>query len=191
MPCPRLAVLIAGLALILAAPAPAQTPSELAVPSPLKPGDAFGEPVILPERAIVYLAGHSDWESAFDTLVKSYKTLSLSLDKQGIKPNGPPMTIYTETNDIGFGFRAALPVAQAPKQPLEGGVAVGQAPSGKALKFVHRGSYVSMDQTYEAITDYLDDKQLDAKNQFIEEYVSDILTAPPDDLTVNIYVPVK
>jgi effector-binding domain-containing protein len=191
MPCPRLAVLIAGLALTMAAPAPAQTPSELAVPSPLKAGDAFGEPVILPERTIVYLAGHSDWESAFDTLVKSHKALSQALDKQGIKPNGRPMTIYTETDDIGFGFRAALPVAEAPKQPLEDGVAVGQAPSGKALKFVHRGSYVAMDQTYEAITDYLDDKQLDAKNQFIEEYVSDILTAPPDDLTVNIYVPVK
>ena len=101
------------------------------------------------------------------------------------------MSIYTQTDDAGFDFEAALPVAEAPKNPPKGDIAVGQAPSGKALKFVHRGSYDAMDATYEAITNYLDEKQLEAKDAFVEEYVSDPLTTAADKLVINVFVPVK
>ena len=84
-----------------------------------------------------------------------------------------------------------MPVAEAPKNPPKGDIAVGQAPSGKALKFVHRGSYDAMDSTYEAITNYLDDKQLEAKDLFIEEYVSDPMTTDQSKLVVNVLVPIK
>ena len=101
------------------------------------------------------------------------------------------MTIYTETDDAGFSFEAALPIAQAPKDPPKGDIAVGPAPAGKALKFVHRGSYDAMDTTYEAITNYLDDKQLEAKDLFIEEYATDPVKTEPGKLVVNVFVPVK
>ena len=160
-------------------------------PSPLQAGDAFGEEVTLPERTIVYLKGHTNWDAAFETLVDAFKSLNEYLDKQGIKPNGLAMTIYTQTDDTGFSFQAAMPVAQAPKDPPKGDIAVGQAPSGKALKFVHRGSYDAMDSTYEAITNYLDDKRLEAKELFIEEYASDPVKTNADKLVVNVFVPVK
>ena len=48
-----------------------------------------------------------------------------------------------------------------------------------------------MDSTYEAITNYLDDKQLEAKDLFIEEYVSDPVTTDQDKLVVNVLVPMK
>jgi effector-binding domain-containing protein len=48
-----------------------------------------------------------------------------------------------------------------------------------------------MDATYEAITNYLDDKGLDAKDLFIEEYASDPATTVPDKLVINVYVPIK
>jgi effector-binding domain-containing protein len=213
MPCPRLAApLLLALALGFAAgPAAAQNaevpatplpPGEqlpstttpipgLDAPAPLQPGDAFGAQVVLPERTIIYLQGQSNWDSAQDTLVDSFKSLDEYLDKHGIKPNGPAMTIYTQTDDKGFRFRAAVPVAQAPKDAPKGDIAVGQAPSGKALKFVHRGSYDALDSTYEAITDYLDDKGLDAKDVFIEEYASGPLQADSDKLVINVFVPVK
>jgi effector-binding domain-containing protein len=202
MPYPRLAApLIFGLALLLgSAPAPAQAPAtpqaeppvaEPDAPQPLQPGDAFGLPVTLPARTVIYLQGHANWDKAFDTLVDAYKSLDDYLAKQGIQPTGPAMTIYTETDDTGFKFRAARPIAEAPKNPPKGDIAVGQAPAGKALKFVHRGSYDAMDSTYEAITNYLDEKELDAKDMFVEEYVTDILKTSPESLVVNIYVPVK
>ena len=162
-----------------------------ASPSPLQPGDAFGEQVMLPERTIIYLKGHTNWDAAFDTLIDAFKSLNEYLDKQGIKPNGPAMTIYTQTDDTGFSFEAAMPIAAAPANPPKGDIAVGQAPSGKAFKFVHRGSYDAMDSSYEAITNYLDDKGLEAKDLFIEEYASDPGKTDPDQLVINVFVPVK
>jgi effector-binding domain-containing protein len=205
MPCLRLAAPLA-LALALAvSPALAQKPEvphkpdlpgELSppardLPSSLRPGDAFGEQVVLPERKIIYLQGDSKWDSALDTLIDAFKSLEEYLSRHKIKPDGPAMTIYTQTSDTGFSFRAAVPITEAPKDPPKGDIAMGAAPSGKTLKFVHRGSYDSLDASYEAITDYLDDKGIDAKDTFIEEYVSGPLRADTDDLVINVYVPVK
>jgi effector-binding domain-containing protein len=173
-------------------PKPSSPPSSgPASPSPLQPGDAFGEQVTLPERMIVYIKGYSKWDSAFDTLIDAFKSLHEYLDKQDVKASGPALTIYTQTDDAGFSFQAALPITQAPKDAPKGDIAVGPAPSGKALKFVHRGSYDAMDSTYEAITNYLDDKQLEAKDLFIEEYATDPVRTDPNKLVVNVFVPVK
>jgi effector-binding domain-containing protein len=167
------------------APAPGQPKSAE------QPADPFGEEVTLPEKNIIYFSGTGNWDSAFDTIVDAFKTVNAFLAKQGIKPNGAPMTIYTSTDDTSFQFQAAVPVAELPADPPKGDIAAGKSPSGRAFKFVHRGSYDAMDSTYEAITNYLDDKQLEAKDLFIEEYVTDPVTTPEDKLIVNIYVPIK
>ena len=73
-----------------------------------------------PERTIIYLKGYSRWDNAFDTLVDAFKSLHEYLDKQALQPSGPAITIYTQTDDSGFSFQAALPVAQAPKDPPKG-----------------------------------------------------------------------
>ena len=91
----------------------------------------------------------------------------------------------------GFDFQAAIPLTEPPKGKPAGAIKVGQSPEGRALKFVHRGTYDEMNQTYEAITNYLDEKQLEAKDLFIEEYVTDPVTTPEDKLVINIYVPIK
>ena len=175
----------------LAQTQPSQQIPGLSSPSPLQPGDAFGEPVTLQERTIIYLKGHTNWDAAFDTLVESFKSLNEYFDKQGLKADGPAMTVYTQTDDTGFSFQAALPVAQAPADPPKGDIAVGKSPAGKALKFVHRGAYDAMDSTYEAITNHLDEKNLEAKDLFIEEYATNPATTSQDKLVVNVFVPVK
>ncbi|MGH6728090.1 MAG: GyrI-like domain-containing protein [Pseudolabrys sp.] len=187
------APLLLALAFALGAGAASaqKPPPGLGAPAPLQPGDAYGEDVTLPERTIVYLKGHSNWDAAFDTLVDAFKSLKEYMDKQGIRPDGAAMTIYTETDDTGFDFEAAVPIAVAPDNPPKGDIAVGPAPSGRALKFVHRGSYDAMDSTYEAITNYLDDKHLEAKDVFIEQYASDPVKANADNLVVTVFVPIK
>jgi effector-binding domain-containing protein len=168
-------------------------PSRLSAQTPVQTQtiDPFGQEVTLEPKTIVYLAGTATWDSAFDTLVESLKTVYAYLDKAGIKPAGPAMTIYTSTDDAGFQFQAAVPVAEAPTDLPKNKLAAGKSPEGKVLKFVHRGTYDAMDTTYEAITNYLDDKGLDAKDLFIEEYVTDPVKTAEDKLVVNVFVPIK
>jgi effector-binding domain-containing protein len=175
------------------APPPAPPPPQAspATPPSANTGDPFGTEVTLPERTIVFMQGSGTWDTAFETLVDSFKSVYGFLEKQGIKPAGSALTIYTSTDDTGFQYQAAVPIAEAPANPPRGDIEVGKSPAGKMLKFVHRGSYDAMDTTYEAITNYLDTKQLEAQDTFVEEYVTDPVTTPEDKLVVNVYVPVK
>ena len=172
------------------APSPAPAPPPAAT-APNASNDPFGEELTLPERTIVFMKGNGTWDSAFETLVDSFKSVQGFLQQQGIQPAGPAMTIYTSTDDTGFQYQAAVPVAQPPANPPRGDIEVGKSPSGKVLKFVHRGSYDSMDTTYEAITNHLDAKQLEAQDTFFEEYVTDPTTTDEDKLVINVYVPIK
>ena len=181
-----------------ATPAPAATPAPVASPSaaPSPPAaavqaaDPFGEPFTLEPRKVVIMKGTANWDAAFDTLIDSFKALTALLDKQGIKSTGNSMIVYTSTDDTGFTFLAEIPVEQDPKN-LTKDMSIGKSPDGKALKFVHRGSYDNMDNTYEAITNHLDDKKLEAKDTFIEEYITDPLKTAEDKLVINVYVPLK
>jgi len=139
---------------------------------------------------VVITKGSANWDTAFDALLESLKALTSLLEKQGIAPSGNSMIVYTSTDDAGFTYLAEIPVEQEPKN-LTKTMSMGKSPEGKALKFVHRGSYENMDNTYEAITNHLDDKKLEAKDTFIEEYITDPLKTPEDKLVINVYVPLK
>ena len=195
----RFALGVAGFALAttlaLAEPMPASaqtTPPADAPPATIAPsGEPFGEDTTLTAKPIVYLKGTGTWDNAFQTITASFKKLQAYTDKEGLKPDGLQMTIFTSTDDTGFQFQAAVPIAEPPKNPPRGDIALGQSPEGHALKFIHHGTYDDLDNTYEAITNYLDDKRLEAKDMFIEEYVTDPVTADPKKLTVNVYVLLK
>jgi effector-binding domain-containing protein len=174
-----------------APPAPATPPPAAAAPAaPVQTADPFGEETTLTAKTAVVLKGSATWDSAFETLIESFKKISGLLDKQGIKPSGNSMIVYTSTDDNGFTYLAEIPVDQEPKN-LPKDISIGKSPDGKALKFVHRGSYDNMDNTYEAITNHLDDKKLEAKDTFIEEYITDPLKTAEDKLVINVYVPLK
>lgn len=181
-------VLLIGLA-AGAAPSAAQAPA--AQPPAMQNADPFAEEVTLAEKPIVFKKGVAKWDSAFETLVDAFKTVYTFLDREKIKADGPPMTIYTATDDTGFQFEAAVPIAGEPPKTMPKDMGFGGSPTGKALKFVHRGSYDAMDTTYDAITNYLDEKKLDAKDLFIEQYMTDPITTPEDKLVVEVYVPLR
>src|ERR1700721_943600 len=170
-------------------PAAAQTPAPSAT-APVQAADPFGEEISLEGKKVVIAKGTANWDTAFDTLIDSFKALNALLDKQGIKPSGNALIVYTSTDDTGFTYMAEIPVEQEPKN-LAKNMSLGKSPEGKALKFVHRGGHDNMDNTYEAITNHLDDKKLEAKDTFIEEYITDPLKTAEDKLVINVYVPLK
>jgi effector-binding domain-containing protein len=172
------AALVFALA-FLAAPALAQSEAE------------FGVEIELKEKPIVYLAGSGTWDSAYETLVEAFRTVHEYLDRRGLKPDGDAMTIYTGADDSGFDFKAAVPVIGPFENPPKGDIATGLSPGGKAYKFVHRGSYEGMENLYEAISNFFDEKNVQPGDLFIERYVTDPRTTPEDELVIEVIFPVK
>lgn len=174
---------------VVETPAPV-APAPVTPPPAVQAADPFGEEITLAPKQVLAFSGKANWDSAFETLMDAFKQMTALLDKQSIKPSGNPMIVYTSTDDTGFTFLAEIPVDQEPKS-LPKAMSLAKSPEGRALKFVHRGSYDNMDNTYEAITNHLDDKKLEAKDTFIEEYMTDPLKTAEDRLVINVYVPLK
>jgi effector-binding domain-containing protein len=188
------ALLLAAFSFAAAAqtPAPDKAPAPAATqPAPTAPADPFGAEVTLEPKTFIYMKGTATWETAFETLTEAFKTITSYMDKQKITASDKPLAIYTQTDESGFQYQVGIPIAEAPKNPPKGDLAVAKTPGGKMLQFVHRGSYDAMDTTYEAITNHLDEKRLESEDMFIEEYVTDPLKTPEDKLVVNVFVPLK
>jgi effector-binding domain-containing protein len=190
------AVLVVGVAssAFAQAPTPGAPPPppapKGATPTPNK--DTSGVDVTMTPRTIIYMKGNGSWDNALETLRDAFKSVYAFLDKQGIARTGPPMTIYTEFDDTNFTFQAAVPIAEQPKDPPKGDMAVGQTPGGKALRFAYKGSFHQMEDTiYNAIPEYLDEKQLEPSGTFIEEYQTDPVTTPEDQFDISIFVLLK
>jgi effector-binding domain-containing protein len=175
-------------------PAPGATPPppppKAEAPAPAK--EPFGVDVTLTPRTIIYMKGNGSWDNALETIQDAFKSVYAYLDKQGIQRTGPPMTIYTEFDDTNFTVQAAVPVAEAPKDAPKGDIAAGQTPADKALRFAYKGSFHQMEDTiYNAIPEYLDERQLDPSGTFIEEYQTDPVTTPEDKFDIQIFVLLK
>jgi effector-binding domain-containing protein len=177
------------LALAVAVGVPALSPAQTTIQT--QPIDPFGQEVTLAEQPIVFTAGTGEWDTALETLTEAFKSVKQYLDKTGLKAAGPAMTIYTAMDDVSFNFQAAIPVATPPKGAPTGDILTGTSPAGKALKFVHRGSFDAMTQTYDTISHHVDEKQISTQELLIEEYITDLLTASPDKLVINIFVPLN
>ena len=179
-----------------AAPDTATTPAApdagAAAPSP--PDTSISQTLTLQPHPVLQLSGQSTWDDGFKTLNDSFTKLNEALAKAKIQPTGHPMAVFTETDDAGFKFTAMVPVAGDPgakPADMAADLSFGQSPGGKVMKFQHRSAYDDIDSTYEAITAYLDEKGLEAKNMFAEEYLNRTKSSDDNTLEVDIYVFLK
>lgn len=161
------------------------------LPSPAEAGHI--DEVELPKRPVAILSGRSSWDDGFKSLFDSFDAIAAELAKVGVKPVGRPITVFATTDESGFSFEAMTPVDAIPADPSKvgGGVRFGESPSGKAIRFTHKAPYEEIDTTYEAITAYLDAKNITAQDAFIEEYVTDPKDPSDGSLQINIYVQPK
>jgi effector-binding domain-containing protein len=146
--------------------------------------------VTLPAKPAAVLAGTTSWDDGFDNLKEAFARIEGELAKAGIKPAGRPVAIFVETDDMGFSYQAMVPVAAAAasRPNLTPEIGFGRTPEGKAYLFLHKGPYENIDSTYETITAYLDAKGLVVKDEFIEEYLTELTDRADDSLEINIFV---
>jgi effector-binding domain-containing protein len=145
--------------------------------------------VTLPAKPAAVLAGTSTWDDGFQTLKTAFGRIEAELAKAGIAPAGRPITVFVQTDDNGFRYEAMVPIERAPegRPNLTPDIRFGTTPSGRALRFVHKGPYDDVDSTYETVTAYLDAKNIEVQDSFVEEYVTDLTSSEDEDLTVNIF----
>jgi effector-binding domain-containing protein len=160
------------------------------VPPSANAGDI--DDVTLPEKPVAILAGDSTWDEGFKNLSASFAHIVDALAKAGLQPAGRPLAVFLSADDTRFHYEAMVPLAAAPANPdIAPDVKAGVTPSGPAFRFVHKAPYDEIDTTYEAITAYLDSKNIIAKDAFIEEYVSDLKDPSDPNLQINVYVQPK
>jgi len=148
--------------------------------------------VELAARPALSYAGKSDWDDGYKSIMDAIAKLRAEVARAGLKPVGHPLTVFLSTDDAGFRFEAMLPLDAPPANAQVGSdFKLTQTPAGKAIKFEHRGSYEEIESTYEAITAWLDEKNLDSRDLFIEEYLNDAKGSDDTDLQVDVYVFVK
>lgn len=176
-------------------PAPSTAPTTAQRPTLLpEAGDPVDvNEVVLPRKPVALLAGSSSWDDGLKTLQASFRQIEEALAKAGLQPAGRPLAVFTETTDDRFRFEAMIPIDRTPDPAPTLGpeMRFGFTPAGKAYRFVHKGAYDDIDQTYETITAYLDAKDVIAQDAFIEEYVNDPAGAADVNLEVNIFVQPK
>jgi effector-binding domain-containing protein len=182
------------------APPPAAAPSP-AAPAPGAPtanqGTESGidavQTVDVAARPVALMRGSATWDDGFKTITSALTQIQSEMQKAGLTASGHPFTVFVETDDAGFRYEAMVPLDKAPegKSELTKDIQIGSSPSGKAMKFQHRGAYDDIDATYEAITAYLDEKNIEAQNLFVEEYLTDPKAVDDQSLEVDIYVFIK
>ena len=177
--------------------APVATPTPPAAPAspePAKPGDSsMGQTIDLAAHPAAYVEGKATWDEGFSAITGSFALINGELTKAGLKAAGRPITVFLETDDTGFKYRAMLPLDNVPegKPGFSDAIKIGQTPAGKAMRFEHRGSYEEIDATYEAITAYLDERGIEAGNSFVEVYLNDVNDPADPNLQVDIFVLLK
>jgi len=202
MPLAALRVL-AVTAVMFSSFASAQTIIKPETPAATTSKAAEPKYVTLPARKLIFVRGRADLDNVYGAVVDALKKVHTYLDKEGIAPAGPAMARYTDSGDTGFQFEAGYPVADAPKSTPSDDIAVGDAPAGKFLDFVHRGAFDKIDETYSAIDDYFAargqqsgggaeaDEDNDVLADSFEQYTTDPLTTGPDKVEVHVMVPAK
>ena len=189
-----------------ASPPPASADPAPAAPPPA--GGTAARPTLLPEagdpanvdevvltaKPVLLLSGTSDWDGGLKNIRESFAKIEAELARLKIAPAGRPIVLYTQTTDDNFKFDAMVPIAAAPGSPpadLAKDMRFAETPSGKAYRFVHKGAYDNIDNTYEIITTYLEAKDIVARDAFMEEFVNDVSDATDTNLEANIFVQPK
>jgi effector-binding domain-containing protein len=173
---------------------PAATPTLLPNPDmPTIDRSPAGAPIELAPRPAAYFEGKASRDEIYAAIQGSLAIIKGEVDKAGLKPAAHPIAVFLQADDDGFRYRAEIPLETAPpdKTELSPVVKLGLTPAGKAMRFEHRGAYDDIDATYEAITAYLDEKNIDAQDVFVEEYLNEVKTSDDPNLQVDIYVLLK
>ncbi len=153
------------------------------------------EEVMVEAQNLIYLANKADMdgEKISKALAESYGKLVTFMAEKQLNFAGAPLAITTGGSpEEGFwAFEAALPVDLPMETDDSSEIQFKLSYSGKAVKLVHIGSYMSMGKSYEKLAQYVAENNLEPNGNIWEQYVSDPAVTAEKDLITHLYFPVK
>ena len=121
------------------------------------------------------------------------------LSANGVPAAGPPRVVYTEWGPGGVKFSASMPVAAVPPNVKDSAdVSITRTTESTALRFVHRGPYRTVRETYDLIEAWLRARgsiktaaDWARYSPMWEEYLNDPATTPESELITRIYLTLR
>ena len=162
--------------------------------APERQGALDIDEVVLEARPVAIVSGENAASDLMKVVPSTITRMEKTLSSAKIDIRGFPLALFIETREDSFRYDIMLPISAIPEgqQTLYGtDIRFGQSPAGKALRFVYKGPYSSIDSAYSSISNYLDDKGIYAKDVYIEEYLAELKNGGEDNLSINIYVQPK
>lgn len=120
--------------------------------------------------------GHVDPGQIAGFLGAAYTDVLRLIGEQHRSPAGPPFARWTPTPD-GFDVEAGFPVT-APIEPA-GPVVAATLPGGPVVTAVHRGSYETVAETYDAVAEWMTAQGHRPTGTAWESYLDEPGTAEP------------
>jgi effector-binding domain-containing protein len=110
------------------------------------------------------------------------------LEKSGIAPAGPLMSVYYDYAEDSMAFRAGVFVAEDDTRAARGEVQADRTPGGEVLHFTHVGPYDTLRDSYAALTGHCAAASLTIGAPTWEVYVDDPDTTPAERLRTEVFV---
>jgi effector-binding domain-containing protein len=139
------------------------------------------------ERATASIRMRTSMEGLKQELGRAYGEIMQLLGSQGVQPAGAPFSIYynmdMEDLDVEMGF----PVAGAFN--AGGRVKPGVLPGGRTAVCVHKGSYETIGDSYNALSAFIQQNGAAPRGLCYEFYLTDPQVTNPQDLLTEINFP--
>jgi effector-binding domain-containing protein len=124
-------------------------------------------------------------EALPEVFAKGYADIARYLDKWNGELAGAPFAIYYNLDmrhlDVEFGFPVSVSLRGIDN------IRPSQTPSGKSVTCLHIGSYIDIEPSYRALTEWIKDYGYEATGIAYEVYLNNPVDTAPEKLHTQVY----
>jgi effector-binding domain-containing protein len=117
----------------------------------------------------------------------AFGAVMAAMQRDGIAPDGPPLSVYHDYDPERMTFRAGFFVAEGDAARAGDGVMSDRTPGGKALHFVHVGPYATLRDDYDDMMRWIEAQGLTLAAPTWEVYVDDPESVPEAELRTEVW----
>jgi effector-binding domain-containing protein len=128
-------------------------------------------------------------EKLSDAIGSSYGQIGRYMEAHQVHPAGPPFAMYYNMDMSNLDVEIGIPV----QGEIDGqdNIKACSIPGGPAATAVHTGPYDTIGTTYDKITAFVKEKNLETQPYCYEFYLNDPRETKPEELKTEIFFPLK